>query len=99
IEGDALLWKERHLPKTPFSPYWLSFFALLAVFILAQWLTRGGPQGVQQPVFRAAAILLAGYVCFGVSMRAAGCIVRERQQKTLESLLLLPMSAGELLSR
>jgi ABC-type transport system involved in multi-copper enzyme maturation permease subunit len=99
IEGDALLWKERNLPKTAFSPYWLSFFALLAVFILVQWSSRSGPQGVRQSVVRAGAILLAGYVCFGVSMRAAGCIVRERQQKTLESLLLLPMTAAELLTR
>jgi ABC-type transport system involved in multi-copper enzyme maturation permease subunit len=29
----------------------------------------------------------------------AGCIVRERHQKTLESLLLLPITAGDLLAR
>jgi hypothetical protein len=99
IKGDALLWKECNLPKTPFSPYWLSFFVLLGGSMLGLWLARSGPQGMPHLIFRSAVILLAGFVCFGVSMRAAGCIIRERHQKTLESLLLLPITAGELVAR
>src|SRR5262249_49879604 len=42
------------------------------------------------PVLRALGILLAGSWCLGVAWRAAGCISRERERRTLGGLLTLP---------
>jgi len=106
IEGDALLWKEcnrarrSHFPFGFLLVFWLGFFAIFTMIytILTPASTLAGFDWLRQQVFRLAVIVLAGYLCFRVAMRAAGCIVRERHQKTLDSLLLLPITTGDLLA-
>jgi hypothetical protein len=48
-------------------------------------------------VIRMATVLLAGFGCLFLSFRAAGCVSREREQGTLEGLLILPVARREIL--
>ncbi len=53
--------------------------------------------GAVNPVIRVLSVGLAGLWCLGVAFRTAGSICREREQRTLESLLLLPVEREEIL--
>src|SRR5262249_18731046 len=50
------------------------------------------------PVLRVAGILLAAAWCLGVAWRAAGCITREREARTLGPLLTLPTDRAAILT-
>lgn len=104
IGRNPLIWKERYLGRT-FGGFavgttmWLlvnlfiaSFFPILLIIGIREWqeLTHGVPM-------RVGLILMGLVVIFGVGMRLASCITREREQGTMLSLLTLPVTAGEIL--
>src|SRR5262249_5937261 len=80
--------------------------------LLAIWLTLAGLSlfahvalpGVVTPlvtglnyVLRALSLMLAGAWCLALAFRVAGSLSRERDQQTLEALLMLPVERVELL--
>ncbi len=96
---DAIVWKERHTDR----PYLFDapIFLLPMVFWLASIsLTYPSGHGRDHDQKRALQILIllsAGVFVLIVAFRLSGCIVRERQRQTLDSLLALPMTSAELL--
>jgi ABC-type transport system involved in multi-copper enzyme maturation permease subunit len=110
---DALLWKElwrsrtndqaaRPLDELREHRLWaLGLLAGLAVLsTLCQWrqpALQSAVIGVLNPVVRVVTIAAAGLGCIGVAFRAASSVSRERDQRTLESLLLLPVTRGRIL--
>jgi ABC-type transport system involved in multi-copper enzyme maturation permease subunit len=110
----ALLWKEAYhgmlAPKgavffNEVRRHWLTYLVLIAVgMCLALILhTRQGPEwgefikGINYPV-RFLTVLVAGVWCVALGFRVAGSITREREQQTLEPLLLLPVERREILA-
>ncbi|HMC64895.1 MAG TPA: ABC transporter permease subunit, partial [Gemmataceae bacterium] len=112
IGDEALLWKEMHHGATV-APVLVSMTALLVglvlvavVFIAAlvvladvtddRPLGRGIAAAVN-PVIRVLSIVLAGMWCFGLAFRAVSAVSRERDQRTLDSLLILPVERSDIL--
>jgi ABC-type transport system involved in multi-copper enzyme maturation permease subunit len=101
IRGDALLWRERHLGYLSdpyFDTFWLYYAGFLFLLALASWgLADSGANYLIKNAFRwSTAISAAGWGLV-LLLRLAGTISRERQQRTLESLLSLPMSRARIL--
>jgi len=101
IGRDALLWKERHVgrPNEPFfEALWLYFAGILVTVsvpscfnVMGQirtWLATG--------YLVLLALLTVGF-CLGLLIDLAAAITRERELRTLESLLTLPVSRGRIL--
>lgn len=111
ITDPVLLWKERYVGGPPllFSPVVLvpmMPFALTGVALLIFWfivslsdsdveLERGRQLGAN--ILRFFYYVFLGCYVLGVSFRAAGSVARERQQQTLEPLLLLPIDRRDIL--
>ena len=107
VNNDPLFWKEYQIGGPPvwFSPVvYLSFIlpaitigmAMLAMYAEPGlgWRKRMHNLGYFVKFF---IIVLGGLFCLAVSFRACGAIVRERQQKTLDSLLTIPESRKRIL--
>jgi ABC-type transport system involved in multi-copper enzyme maturation permease subunit len=112
ITDHALLWKERYVGGPPllFSPVVLVPmlpFALTGVALMVFWSVVAAHEN-DQDLERSRKLwgdLLRFFyyvflVCYvlGVSFHAAGTVARERQQRTLEPLLLLPIERREILA-
>jgi ABC-type transport system involved in multi-copper enzyme maturation permease subunit len=105
LMGDALVWKERG-PHSLLSLLPLLFFPYLLALFLAfstAW-TNERNWEERTMLFNDTAVLLAvmmtlsfGIYTLLVIFRLTGCIVRERERRTLESLLTLPIHRHELL--
>lgn len=111
ITGDPLYWKEVSLSYKPFykSPW---FFAILGVagyvvitFLLSLLVSSVDAHGdwgerarVIGYVLRGVGIFYAGILCLGIGFFSAGGVVRERQGKTLDSLLTIPMERQAILN-
>ncbi len=112
ITGNALWWKERYVGGPPllYSPVFaivlIPFFVtvpLLTIALIIQMIVDRTP--VLEPSPRtvlSSAIgffywLFLGLFVLNSTYRAAASIARERQQQTLEPLLLLPIERGEIL--
>jgi ABC-type transport system involved in multi-copper enzyme maturation permease subunit len=111
ITDHALFWKERYVggPSLLFSPVVLvpiMPFALTGVALLVFWhavsLTETGHELERSRaqlgmILRACYYLVLGGLVLSVSFRASASVARERQQQTLEPLLLLPIERREIL--
>jgi ABC-type transport system involved in multi-copper enzyme maturation permease subunit len=113
MSDDALLWKERYYEGAiVVSPALmlatLPFFLLGIVSLmtaLASSLDAGAAPGVLERLlefWRATVrffyyVFLIGYT-LGVGYRASGSVARERQQQTLDPLLLLPIERADILA-
>jgi ABC-type transport system involved in multi-copper enzyme maturation permease subunit len=107
VSDNALLWKERFLGAPPWmlSSVGIVFFALgfpVLTFCCVWGASQEGPQSRRTLEVWAVVLRLYYYVflaCYvlGVAYRATGSIVRERQQQTLEPILLLPIDRSEIL--
>ena len=101
IRGDALLWRERHRGFLN-DPYADLFWLYPAGFLFLMTLASGALSGTHvanliNAIFQiAAGIALAG-LCLILLLRLADCISRERERRTLESLLSLPISRERIL--
>jgi ABC-type transport system involved in multi-copper enzyme maturation permease subunit len=100
IRGDALLWRERHLGYLSdpyFDTFWLYYLGLLFLLTVASWADSGGVgASLIAWIFRRLSAISAAGLCLVLLLRLAGTIIRERQQRTLESLLSLPMSRSRI---
>jgi len=107
VGDDPIAWKERHLDASTWAhlmpllmlPYLgLIVFAFVALRIQDRW---GWHR--EQDLLETRKMVLtflffaAGMYILLVAIRLAGCIVRERERQTLEGLLVLPISTGEIL--
>lgn len=101
IRGDALLWRERHLGYLSdpyFDTFWLYYLGLLFLLTVASWADSGAvAASLIAWIFRRLSAISAAGLCLVLLLRLAGTIIRERQQRTLELLLSLPMSRGRIL--
>lgn len=113
VSDPALLWKEAYhgsgtMPgPTPLdwpARRWGGLLLLLGItWAYFLYLHALGPEigsnlvrGLN-PVIRVLSIGLAGIWCLVLAFRAAGSVCRERDRRTLESLLLLPVERAEIL--
>ncbi len=111
VTDNPLLWKERFVGGPPlfFSPIVLVPalpFLVTGVLIMGSWFLRAlflNPEEYQRTVETWGMILKFFYYVFlgcytlGVAWRAGASVARERQQQTLEPLLLLPIDRREIL--
>jgi ABC-type transport system involved in multi-copper enzyme maturation permease subunit len=112
VPDNALLWKERFVGGPPwfFSPVVLVPalpFLVTGFLVLGFWFLRSlflNRDEYRRAVEGWAIVLRFLYYCglgaylLGVGFRAAGCVARERQQQTLDPLLLLPIDRSEILA-
>jgi ABC-type transport system involved in multi-copper enzyme maturation permease subunit len=110
-DNNPLLWKERFVggPQWAFSPIVLMPsipFVATAFLVTVLWFmgARFTDVDEHQRALHAGSIVLRffyyvflGCYLLGVAYNAAGSVVRERQQQTLEALLLLPIERREIL--
>jgi ABC-type transport system involved in multi-copper enzyme maturation permease subunit len=107
VGADALLWKEVHLESTPARsalppPAIVATLALVVTCGPALgWLGDLPSGGVSfaeyaQSWTRGVGITVSGLLTLLIALNAAGRISREREQGTLEGLLLLPVSDAEI---
>ncbi|MFL5338907.1 MAG: ABC transporter permease [Gemmataceae bacterium] len=101
---NAVLWKETYVGRPVEGEMvrymlWLCYGVLvLAMGLLSSSLAFSeGSRHEMTNIFFALIVLPAGALLIGVTYRVAGCITREREQRTLESLLALPLSRGAIL--
>ena len=107
VNNDPLFWKEYQVGGPPvwYSPVVyltliIPIVSIAMVFLatLAEhgvnWLERHHRLGYVVKFF---IVALAGMYCLAVAFKGCGAIVRERQQKTLDSLLTIPESRERLL--
>jgi ABC-type transport system involved in multi-copper enzyme maturation permease subunit len=111
VSEHPLLWKERFLGGPPlfFSPVvlvpavpFLVTGALIMVFwfLRALFLDRGEYERTLEAwglILKFFYYLFLGCYLMGLAWRAGACVARERQQQTLEPLLLLPVERREIL--
>jgi ABC-type transport system involved in multi-copper enzyme maturation permease subunit len=101
IRGDALLWRERnlgYLSDPYFDTFWLYYALFLFLLTLASWaVTDPVADSFLNYAFRKPTVITAAGLCLVLLLRLAGCVTREREHRTLESLLALPMSRGRIL--
>lgn len=105
VSENALLWKECHLggPASAFSPVLLApliplacgMGVLIAGYSVAALVRGSGKEWL--PFLKVFYYLFLGCYGLGVGFRASASIARERQQRTLEPLLLLPVDRREIL--
>jgi ABC-type transport system involved in multi-copper enzyme maturation permease subunit len=99
LRGHPVLW------KTMYPAIGVEVFFLLFIYVLAFSTTAfsfalslaSAPETVGLTPLRLWVASFLGVACINVGFQMASSIIRERQNKTLESLLLLPMSAWEIL--
>lgn len=107
VHAYPLLWKEMNLGHLPFwkNPVFYVVLALALYPVLGMFLAmavamphQGFAESVQGLgyVLRFFLVVYAGLFCIGVGYRAAAAMVRERQQKTLDNLLTLPVERREI---
>ena len=105
VSDDALVWKERYLGQAIWNPV-AALVLPLILCILLGYLTVLLP--VKHPdrtallkqyhgVFAGIMLLCFGIYTLLVTYRLSGCIVREHERHTLDSLLTLPVTRTELL--
>lgn len=107
VHAYPLLWKEMNLGLVPFwkNPVFYVVLALALWPVLGMFLVMGvampgrgfaeSAQGLGY-VIRFFLVVYAALFCIGVGYRAAAAMVRERQQKTLDNLLTLPVERREI---
>jgi ABC-type transport system involved in multi-copper enzyme maturation permease subunit len=110
VGDDALLWKEAFQGSGPdrpslgrelLLPVALAVIAAATVWAgvamepSADW--RAVVREVVNPIVKFGGAGLLTFVCIGVGFRAAGCVSRERDRRTLDALLVLPLTRGEVL--
>jgi ABC-type transport system involved in multi-copper enzyme maturation permease subunit len=107
IRGDALIWKERYVGESIWStvPVLTLPFLICALLIYMSLCLRAlAPVENRTAIrdfhaqFESVMLADAGLYILLVAFRATGCIVRERERQTLDSLLTLPLSPAELLN-
>lgn len=96
IRGDALLWRERNLGyfgDPYFDTFWIYFAGFLFLMALASWaISDNDVVKLIAKVFRWSTGLTAAGLCLVLLLRLAGSITRERDHRTLESILSLPVT-------
>ncbi len=111
VADNALWWKERFVGGPPwfFSPVVLVPalpFLVTGFLVMAFWFVRSlflGGAEFRSAIDAWSIVLRFLYYCclgayvLGVGFRTAACVARERQQQTLEPLLLLPIDRSEIL--
>jgi ABC-type transport system involved in multi-copper enzyme maturation permease subunit len=112
VADDALLWKELYGgrivgPQPPPLKHFLRSpgMAMILLISLALLFLHGisGPLGAPSLIgglgylFRAGTLILAGVWCVGLAFRTAASLCKERERRTLEGLLLLPVERTEIL--
>lgn len=112
VSDHALLWKERFVggPPWSFSPIVLVPavpFLATGILVMITWFMRAlfveadeyqRAQEVWSVILRFFYYVFLGCYILGVAYNATGSVVRERQQQTLDALLLLPIERREILS-
>jgi len=100
--GSLLDWGEPR-PLDRLAQRWDSILSILlpsaGFFYYMHWAHPGFGNalvGVLNPVIRFLTVILAGIGCIGVALRAAVSFSRERDQRTLPVLLLLPIERKEI---
>jgi ABC-type transport system involved in multi-copper enzyme maturation permease subunit len=107
-EDDPLLWKETYFGgKLPSFETDMAKGCFLALFvavtiptffgILGRAVSTDEPQEILNPVFRYGSIGLLAVLVPLAGVRAVGCVSRERQRQTLDSLFTLPADRREFL--
>ena len=111
MTDNALLWKERFVggPPWSFSPIVLVPavpFLVTGLLVMIVWFMRAlfveaeeyrRAQEIWSVVVRFFYYAFLGCYILGVAYNATGSVVRERQQQTLDALLLLPVDRREIL--
>jgi hypothetical protein len=88
------------LPEPPPFRKWLDSPGLVLALLLGLallWAAQASGQESFGILFRVATIALSGLWCVSVAFRASVSVCREREQRTLEALLLLPVERTEIL--
>jgi ABC-type transport system involved in multi-copper enzyme maturation permease subunit len=101
IRGDALLWRERNRGyfNDPYADlFWLYPAGFLFLMTIASGaLSETSGANLVNAVFQISAGLAAAGSCLVLLLRLANCVSRERDSRTLESLLSLPVSRDRIL--
>jgi hypothetical protein len=112
VSDHPLLWKERFVGGPPlfFSPivlvpavpFLVTGMLIMSIwFVRSLWLSRDEYQRTVETwglILKFFYYLFLGCYALGVAWRAGASIARERQQQTLEPLLLLPIERREILT-
>ncbi len=101
LRGDALLWRERNLDyfNNPFFDLlWLYYSGLLFLLVVAA-LVIPDDSGLYLIglVFQFSGAFAATGLCLSLLLRLANCVSREREHRTLEALLSMPVSRPRVL--
>jgi ABC-type transport system involved in multi-copper enzyme maturation permease subunit len=101
IGRDALLWKERQVGRLNepfFEAMWLYFGGILATLAVPAFFSGlDHVRGWLASVYLGLLAVLTIGLCLGLLIDLAGAVTREREQRTLESLLALPEARGRVL--
>lgn len=112
IKGNPLVWKETYVgdwltPAVAFVllPALAIFLGMTIVIIVGElaMVAAGQPReilgrhGPPSATFIAVVICMAALMCLGAGFRATGSVIRERQEKTLDDLLAMPIERLEIL--
>lgn len=104
VSDRPMLWKELYVGADATKRFTLLFivpwagcasFALLLAFAVTQ---DNEALSNLTALTRIVGVLLAGCLCLVVGFRAAGTVVREKEQHTLDALLTLPIARREILA-
>ncbi|HMF19528.1 MAG TPA: ABC transporter permease subunit, partial [Gemmataceae bacterium] len=98
LKGHPILWKTMY-PAIGVEVFFLLFIYVIAFSTMAMSFAvslASAPENSGLSIRLWVASFL-GVACIGVAFQMGSSIIRERQNKTLESLLLLPMSSWEIL--
>jgi ABC-type transport system involved in multi-copper enzyme maturation permease subunit len=111
IGGDPLYWKEMSLGYTPFykSPVFYTMLGIAGYVVVSVFLSvlvgaatdqfTSWTQRVEvlSHILRGLGLIYGMLLCFGMGFFAAGAVARERQAKTLDSLLTMPIDRRAIL--
>jgi len=106
VTDDGLLWKECYtgggslLQVREVFVGGSTVVGVVSLILLAALLDGGHetpPASVLVPLARIAYLALLAFFAIGVAMRAAGCVVREKESRTLDLLLQVPTDRSEIL--
>jgi ABC-type transport system involved in multi-copper enzyme maturation permease subunit len=94
VSDRPILWKEMY-PASLGETFILCLVGMLLLPLAAA--SFGGRESPSQVPLRVVIMVIGFLATLGVVYQTASCLIKERQQKTLESLLLLPISVWHIL--
>ena len=102
VANMPVVWKERYLGRTIVGSTlhlvaWLAFLVLALIVTAFAVVFGTNYEDAMATMLRGLVLVAATLLMFGMGLRLAGVISREREQRTLESLMTIPSGRGSIL--